>query len=149
MSGLTVQKKKYLIILHAIWKLLTYYSMYFNLDVPDDPTKLNVGIVRHDDNVTHITVTVRCPRKVASYFFLREPMKPILNEYLNIVLLPQYKELPPFAAGKSYDEVVDCLYVYSANYGENGYTYIDLIYVDNMQAYQAVRRDQKIQGITI
>lgn len=136
------KSKKYLIILYAIWKLVTYYAKLFKLAVPSDATKLPVKLTVDDDNVTHLIIEIPSSRTPAPYY-TGYNMKTIFNEYLNIVLLPSHKELIPFAGGNSVYDIVDCIYVYRAHVLTTGYAYIDIIYVDNMPAFRLTRNDKK------
>lgn len=138
--------KKYLIILYAIWELFTYYARLFKLDVPSDATKLPVKLSVDEDNVTHLIIEMPSSR-IPDPYYTGDSMKTIFNEYLNIVLLPSQKELSPFAGGNSVYDIVDCIYVYQAHVLTTGYTYIDVIYVDNMQAFRMVKNDRKIMEI--
>lgn len=144
MKKLTPQNKLYLSILYVIWELLMYYENLFGLKVPSNATRLSAGIMVDEDNVTHIIVDLPCTVPVSLYYD-SSAMKTILNEYLNIVLLPSCKELEPFSGGQSYLDMMDCLYIYNANCLSNGYCNIDIIYVDNMQAYKKVRADKNIK----
>ena len=135
--------KKYLIILFAIWELFTYYARLFKLDVPSDATKLPVKLSVDEDNVTHLIIEMPSSRTPDPYY-TGDAMKVIFNEYLNIVLLPEQPELQPFVGGKTRYDIIDCLYVNQAFVLTTGYTYIDIIYVDNMQAFRMVKNDRKI-----
>ena len=143
---LTKSSKKYLTILYVIWQLLTYYTKLFKLDVPSDATKLPVKLSVDDENITHLIVEIPSTRTPDPYY-TGDAMKAIFNEYLNIVLLPEQPELQPFAGGNSRYDIVDCIYVNQALVLTTGYTYIDIIYVDNMQAYRLVKSDRKIMEI--
>lgn len=138
--------KKYLIILYAIWELFTYYARLFKLDVPSDATKLPVKLSVDEDNVTHLIIEMPSSRTPDPYY-TGDAMKVIFNEYLNIVLLPEQPELQPFVGGKTRYDIIDCLYVNQAFVLTTGYTYIDIIYVDNMQAFRMVKNDRKIMEI--
>lgn len=138
--------KKYLIILYAIWELFTYYARLFKLDVPSDATKLPVKLSVDEDNVTHLIIEMLSSRTPDPYY-TGDAMKVIFNEYLNIVLLPEQPELQPFVGGKTRYDIIDCLYVNQAFVLTTGYTYIDIIYVDNMQAFRMVKKDRKIMEI--
>lgn len=138
--------KKYLIILFAIWELFTYYARLFKLDVPSDATKLPVKLSVDEDNVTHLIIEMPSSRTPDPYY-TGDAMKVIFNEYLNIVLLPEQPELQPFVGGKTRYDIIDCLYVNQAFVLTTGYTYIDIIYVDNMQAFRMVKNDRKIMEI--
>ena len=138
--------KQYLIILYTIWELLAYYAKFFNMEVPVDPTRLPVKLSVDDENITHLIIEIPSTRTPDPYY-TGDSMKTILNEYLNIVLLPSQKELSPFAGGNSAYDIVDCIYVYQAHVLTTGYTYIDIIYVDNMQAFRMVKDDRKIMEI--
>lgn len=138
--------KKYLIILYAIWELFTYYARLFKLDVPSDATKLPVKLSVDEDNVTHLIIEMLSSRTPDPYY-TGDAMKVIFNEYLNIVLLPEQPELQPFVGGKTRYDIIDCLYVNQAFVLTTGYTYIDIIYVDNMQAFRMVNKDRKIMEI--
>lgn len=143
---LTKSSKKYLTILYVIWELLSYYTKLFKLDVPSDATKLPLKLSVDDENITHLIVEIPSTRTPDPYY-TGDAMKAIFNEYLNIVLLPEQPELQPFAGGKTCYDIVDCLYVSQALVLTTGYTYIDIIYVDNMQAYRLVKSDRKIMEI--
>ena len=143
---LTKSSKKYLSILYVIWELLSYYTKLFKLDVPSDATKLPVKLSVDDENVTHLIVELPSTRTPDPYY-TGDAMKAIFNEYLNIVLLPEQPDLAPFSGGKSRYDLVDCLYVYQAHILTTGYSYIDIIYVDNMQAFRLVKSDRKIMEI--
>lgn len=143
---LTKSSKKYLTILYVIWQLLTYYTKLFKLDVPSDATKLPVKLSVDDENITHLIVEIPSTRTPDPYY-TGDAMKAIFNEYLNIVLLPEQPELQPFAGGNSRYDIVDCIYVNQALVLTTGYTYIDIIYVDNMQAFRMVKNDRKIMEI--
>lgn len=140
---LTKSSKKYLMIVYVIWELLTYYATLFKLDVPSDATKIPVKLSVDDDNITHLLVEIPSTRTPDPYY-TGEAMKTIFNEYLNIVLLPEQPELQPFVGGNSRYDIIDCLYVSQALVLTTGYTYIDIIYVDNMQAYRLVKSERKI-----
>ena len=135
--------KQYLIILYTIWELLAYYAKFFNMEVPVDPTRLPVKLSVDDENITHLIIEIPSTRTPDPYY-TGDSMKTILNEYLNIVLLPPQKELSPFSGGTSLYDTLDCLYVYRAHVLTTGYTYIDIIYVDNMQAFRFVKDDRQI-----
>ena len=137
------QSQRYLTLLYVIWELLTYYANLFKMKIPTDATKLPMKLSVDDDNITHLIVEVPSSRTPDPYYD-GDSMKTIFNEYLNIVLLPSQKELRPFIGGKSIYDVVDCLYVYQAHVLTTGYTYIDIVYVDNMQAYRLVKSERKI-----
>lgn len=138
--------KLYLQLLFVIWQLLDYYARLFKLDVPSDATKLPVKLSVDDENITHLIVEIPSTRTPDPYY-TGDAMKAIFNEYLNIVLLPEQKELQPFAGGNSRYDIVDCIYVSQAFVLTTGYTYIDIIYVDNMQAFRFVKSDRKIKEI--
>lgn len=143
---LTKQNQHYLSILYVIWELLTYYARLFKLNVPSDATKLPVKLSYYEDGVTHMIVEIPSTRTPDPYYD-GDSMKMIFNEYLNYVLLPQHKELNPFKGGTSRYDIIDCLYVNEAVVLTTGYTYIDIIYVDNMQAFRHVQNDMKIMKI--
>ena len=143
---LTKSSKKYLTILYVIQELLSYYSKFFKIKVSSDATKLPIKLSVDDDNITHLIVEIPSTRTPDPYY-TGDSMKTIFNEYLNIVLLPSQKELSAFAGGSSIYDVVDCLYVYQAFVLTTGYTYIDIIYVDNMQAFRMVKKDKNIMEI--
>lgn len=143
---LNKQNKLYLTLLYVIWELLTYYAKLFKLNVPSDATKLPVKLSYYEDGVTHMIVEIPSTRTPDPYYD-GDSMKMIFNEYLNYVLLPQHKELNPFKGGTSRYDIVDCLYVNEAVVLTTGYTYIDIIYVDNMQAFRHVQNDMKIMKI--
>lgn len=143
---LNKQNKLYLTLLYVIWELLSYYEKLFKLHVPSDATKIPVKLSYYEDGVTHLIVEIRSSRTPDPYY-TGESMKTIFNEYLNYVLLPQHKELNPFKGGTSRYDIVDCLYVNEAVVLTTGYTYIDIIYVDNMQAFRQVKNDMKIMKI--
>lgn len=138
--------KKYLTILYVIWQLLQYYQRLFKLDVPSDATKLPVKLSIDEENITHLIIEIPSSR-VPDPYYEGDSMKMIFNEYLNIVLLPEQPELPPFAGGNSRYDLLDCLYVKKAHVLTTGYTYIDIIYVDNMQAFRLVKSDKNIMEI--
>lgn len=140
------QTKLYLSLIYVIWELLEYYARLFKLDVPSDATKLPVKLSYYEDNVTHLIVEIPSARTPDPYY-TGDCMKTIFNEYLNYVLLPQHKELNPFKGGESRYDIIDCLYVNEAVVLTTGYTYIDFIYVDNMQAFRQVKKDMKIMTI--
>lgn len=141
---LTKTTKTYLLILYVVWKLLTYYEKFFELCVPSDATKLPVKLFIDDDNITHLVIEIQSFRTPDPYY-TGESMKDIFNEYLSIVLLPEQPELKAFAGGSSIYDVVDCLYVKNAYVLDNGYAYIDIIYVDNMQAFRLVKKETGIK----
>lgn len=143
---LSKQDKLYLSLLYVVWELLTYYARLFKLDVPTDATKLPVKLLIDEEGITHLIINIPSPRTPDPYYD-GNSMKTIFNEYLNFVLLPQHKELAPFAGGKTRFDIVDCLYVNEAVVLTTGYTYIDIIYVDNMQAFRLVKKDRKIMEI--
>lgn len=143
---LNKQNKLYLTLLYVIWELLTYYARLFKLDVPSDATKLPVKLSIDDENITHLIVEIPSTRTPDPYYS-GDSMKMIFNEYLNYVLLPEHKELNPFKGGTSRYDIIDCLYVNEAVVLTTGYTYIDIIYVDNMQAFRHVQSDMKIMEI--
>lgn len=142
---LTKQSKHYLSILYVIWELLTYYAKLFKLNVPSDATKIPIKLSHYEDGVTHLIVEIPSSR-IPDPYYDGDSMKTIFNEYLNIVLLPQ-QELKPFAGGNSRFDIVDSLYVNEAVVLTTGYTYIDFIYVDNMQAFRQVKSDMNIMRI--
>lgn len=148
MKRLAKADQLYLIILYAIWELLSYYEKLFKLEVPSDATKLPVTITSDENDITHLLVEVPSSRTPDPYY-TGECMKLILNEYMNIILLPEHPELKPFQGGDSRFDLVDCLYVYQAHVlgNRNGYTYahFDIIYVDNMQAFKFVRADNEFK----
>ena len=133
--------QRYLTLLYVMWSLLTYYTKLFKLDVPSDATKLPVKLFVDDDNITHLIVEIPSVGTPDPYY-TGDAMKAIFNEYLNIVLLPEQPELQPFAGGNSRYDIVDCLYVSQALVLTTGYTYIDFIYIDNMQAFRLVKSDR-------
>ncbi len=135
-------QKIYLTIIYVIWKLLDYYSDFFRMEVPSDATQVPVKLSVDEDNVTHLIVEIPSTR-VPDPYYQGDSMKSIFNEYLNIVLLPEQPELQPFAGGKTHFDIVDCLYVSQALVLTTGYTYIDFVYIDNMQAFRAVKADNK------
>lgn len=143
---LTKSSKKYLMILYVMWQLLTYYAKLFKLDVPSDATKLPVKLSADDENITHLIVEVPSERTPDPYY-TGDAMKVIFNEYLNIVLLPEQPELQPFAGGKTRYDIIDCLYVSQAFVLTTGYTYIDFIYIDNLQAFRFAKSEKKIMEI--
>lgn len=144
--SLKKQNKLYLSIVYVLWELLAYYESLFKLNVPTDATKLPVKLSVDDKNVTHLIVELPSTRTPDPYY-TGDAMKAIFNEYLNIVLLPEQPDLAPFSGGNSRSDLVDCLYVYQAHILTTGYSYIDIIYVDNMQAFRLVKSDRKIMEI--
>ena len=144
--SLKKQNKVFLSIVYVLWELLAYYESLFKLDVPTDATKLPVKLSVDDENVTHLIVELPSTRTPDPYY-TGDAMKAIFNEYLNIVLLPEHPDLAPFSGGKSRYDLVDCLYVYQAHILTTGYSYIDIIYVDNMQSFRLVKSDRKIMEI--
>lgn len=139
---LTKTSQKYLTILYVIWELLIYYEKFFKLDVPSDATKLPVKLSTDDENITHIIVKIPSTSSPDPYYN-GENMKTIFNEYVKIVLLPEQPDLTPFAGGNSRYDIVDCLYVNEVFVRTTGYTYVDIIYVDNMQAFNFVKSKNK------
>lgn len=146
MGKLKKTDKLFLTIIYVLWELLFYYRDFFSLEIPDDPTRLSVKLSYYEDNITHIIVETPSTRDPDPYY-KGDSMKTIFNEYLNVVLLPQYPELKPFAGGSSRYDLVDCIYVDRAYVLTNGYSYIDFIYVDNMQAFRHVKDDMNIKKI--
>ena len=143
---LTKSSKKYLMIVYVVWELLTYYATLFKMQIPTDATKLPIKLSIDDDNITHLIVEVPSSRTPDPYYD-GDSMRTIFNEYLNIVLLPEQPELQPFVGGNSRYDVIDCLHVNEAFVLTTGYTYIDIIYIDNMQAFRMVKNDKKIMEI--
>lgn len=151
MQKLKKQEKAYLLILYVLWNLLDYHADLYYLNVPPNATKLRTKIACGRDNVTHILLDTACtalPRPYCS----PSAMKDVFNEYLNIMMLHLCKELEPFTPADpfnnpsfSYNDLIDCLYVYKVSILDNGHCMIDLIYIDNMQAYRKVRADQNIR----
>lgn len=142
MKRLAKADQLYLIILYAIWELLTYYAELFKMEVPSNATKLPVNIIRDENDITHLLVEIPSTR-IPDPYYTGESMKLIFNEYLNVMLLPEHPELKPFQGGNSRFDLVDCLYVYKAHVLGNGYAHLDIIYIDNMQAFQLVRSDNR------
>ena len=108
MKRLAKADQLYLIILYAIWELLSYYEKLFKLEVPSDATKLPVTIIRDENDITHLLVEVPSSRTPDPYY-TGESMKLIMNEYMNIMLLPEHPELKPFQGGGSRFDLMDCL----------------------------------------
>jgi hypothetical protein len=113
------------------------------MEVPTDATKLPIKLWVDSNNVTHLIVEVPSIRTPDPYY-QGDSMKTIFNEYLNVVLLPKCKELKPFVGGHLLSDKVDCLYCVEAFVLTTGYTYIDFIFVDNMQAFRLVKEDNKV-----
>lgn len=139
--SVSIESKIYLDIIFVLWKLIGYYENLFKLETPSNATKLPVRLSM-DGNITHLIIEVPSTRTPDPYY-TGDAMKAIFNEYLNIVLLPEQNELKPFSGGKSIYDIVDCLYVYEAYVLTTGFAHIDVIFVDNMEAFQFVKADNR------
>lgn len=151
MQKLKKQEKEYLLILYVLWNLLDYHADLYYLNVPPNATKLRAKIACERDNVTHILLDAVCMAPPGLHYS-PSAMKEVFNEYLNIMMSYSCRELAPFSPADpfnnpsfSYNDQIDCLYVYRVAILDNGHCMIDLIYIDNMQAYRKVRADQNIR----
>lgn len=137
MERLKKDSKQFHDILYVIWQLLEYYANFFGYDVPDTAHELQAKIFT-DGTLTKIRVSVPCIIGFDTPYTVKD-MRSIMNEYLQIML--QHSDLPPFAAGDSYNEMVETLFI--TVIVTNGHYYdLDFLYVDNMEAYRKVTENR-------
>lgn len=141
MEKLTQSSKKFHDILYYIWQLVTYYADYFGYDAPESAHQLQAKLFR-DGTLTKIRVSVPRIKEIETLYNV-EQMRLIMNEYLGLLL--QHSDLLPFAAGSSYHETIEPLYI--SILVTNGYYFdFDFLWVDNMDAYRTVK-ENNIQNI--
>ncbi len=144
MEKLTKSSKKFHDIQYIIWKLMVYYADYFGYDAADLAHDLYIKLF-YDKTLTKIRVSVPRIQGFNTPYTVND-MRIIMNEYLQLLL--QDSDLPPFAAGKNYYEIVEPLYI--TIIVTNGHYYdFDFLYVDNLDAYRTVKESRTENIISI
>lgn len=144
MKKLTESSKLFHDIIYHIWQLLTYYADYFGYDVPASAHRLSVGLF-YDRTLTKIRVSVPCIKEFESKHTVEE-IRAIMNE--SIAILLQGSSLQPFAAGKNFNEIVEPLFI--TILVSNGlYCDMDFLWVDNLDAYEVVKKNELESILTI
>lgn len=137
---LTKYSLEYHMIIYYIWQLVDYYSVLFNVDTSQAPSEIITKLMQAE-GISYIRFSFpKAERK--SYGALVRHMKQVYNQYLRYVLLPQQRILKPFCADA--DDIygmLEALYV-NLVFEDDGYIYLDVIYVDNYDAYNHVRNDE-------
>lgn len=144
MKKLTENSKLFHDIIYYIWQLLAYYADYFGYDVPESAHRLSIKLF-HDRTLTKIRVSVPCIKEFEPKHTVEE-MRAILNE--SIAILLQGSSLQPFAAGKNFNEIVEPLFI--TILVSNGlYCDMDFLWVDNLDAYEVVKKNELESILTI
>jgi len=134
---LTPASFHFLRIIYVIHQILTYYADLFGIDVPESPKDLNAEIFQNK-NIRYIRFLVPVIKEFNSEYSLLEIRK-ILNEYLQVTLA-SCKAFPPFCAGRSYHDMMEQLYIKTYTCSDSGYLLMDVLYIDNMDAYRLARQ---------
>ena len=129
--------KTFLNILFYIYVTVTYYSNLMNIIVPNDIQKVPVSIL-DDAEKTMLRFSFQ-KNKNGSRIHTVLQIADILNDYLQIVLLPNQTDLQPFQCGTSIHDAIEPLYV-DMVFEDEYYINIDVIFVDNPLAFQYIKR---------
>lgn len=132
-NTLTKKDLIYFHILHTIWKLVDYYSGLFGIDAGECATEIPCDICTKD-GMTFLRFSFQ-PLTSSTYSVAQ--MAEIMQEYLQVCLLPQQDFLKPYQGGTGQYDIVESLYVDSIQYTAEGYQ-LNVIYIDNTVTYQYV-----------
>lgn len=141
MEKLKENSKLFHEILYHIWELLAYYADLFGYDVPEAAHQISAKLFQ-DGTLTKIRVSVPRIRDFEPQYSVLD-MRSAMNEYLTLIL--QHSDLPPFAAGSNYNEIVEPLYM-TILLSDGLWYNMDFLFVDNMDAYRVVK-DNKAENI--
>ena len=144
MKKLTENSKLFHDIIYHIWQLLTYYADCFGYDVPASAHRLSVGLF-YDRTLTKIRVSVPCIKEFESKHTVEE-IRAIMNE--SIAILLQGSSLRPLAAGKNFNEIVEPLFI-TILVSDGSYYDMDFLWVDNLDAYEVVKKNELESILTI
>lgn len=137
MKKLTENSKLFHDLIYYIWVLVSYYSDIFGYNAPESAHKMRAKLFR-TGTLTKIRVSVPRIMDTASAYSVKE-MRLIMNEYLELLL--QDSPFPPFTAGKNINEIVEPLYI-TIIVNSNGYFDFDFLWVDNLDAYRIVKKNE-------
>lgn len=136
---LTKCSMEYLTILFIVWQLVDYYSVLFQVDAGSNPAETITRLLEKD-GITYLRLSF--PKVEREPYGRRVfKMKRIYNEYLRYALLPEQDILKPFSAGSDYADIIEPLYV-DMVYEDDTHINLNVIYIDNMEAYTYVRNDE-------
>lgn len=134
---LTSASFHFLRILYVLHQILTYYAELIGIDVPESPKDLNSQIFQNN-NIRYIRFTVPLIQEQQTDYSMLD-IRRILNEYLQVTLASS-KSFPPFCAGRSYHDMIEQLYIKTCVSSDSGYLWLDVLYIDNMDAYRLARQ---------
>lgn len=131
---------KFLSIIYAIWNLVSYYGKLFQIDAGDEPLKTSVKL-SEKNGITVLRFTFN-QVFTKEYRYPPEQMKSIYNDYLRYVILPSINELRPFIGDSGIYGIMEPLYIDKIT-TDMGLIHLDVIYIDNHQAFNYVRDNEK------
>lgn len=137
MKKLTENSKLFHDLIYYIWVLVSYYADIFGYNAPESAHKMRAKLFR-TGTLTKIRISVERIMDTASAYSVKE-MRLIMNEYLELLL--QDSPFPPFTAGKNINEIVEPLYI-TIIVNSNGYFDFDFLWVDNLDAYRIVKKNE-------
>lgn len=124
-------------IMHAIWSDVVEYADMLGFEAPMDLFDMYSEIV-HIGACSIIHVELMADMDEGEYS--NEEIREILNEYLNIVLMPE-SEIQPYSNG---EEIVESLYLHSVRHDvEKGCMNLDFLYINNEEAFRLYKGDMK------
>lgn len=128
-------KSLYQQIKQVIDYLLYYYKDMFGFNMQKVKIKYeqkNMGKC----GITYFTVTV--PKTNISCTYTVQEMKQIMQEYMEICILPA-SQIPPYSVG---EELLESLYIDSIR--EKGKKYIlEIVYIDDVTAFRFVKNSKR------
>ena len=137
---LTKCSMEYMSILFLIWQVVDYYAVLFHVDAGENPTT-TISKLLEKDGISYVRLSFPKTEYVSYGCKLVQKMKRVYNEYLRYCLLPDQKLLKPFSAGSSIHDIMESLYV-DLVYEDDTYINMDIVYIDNLEAYNYVRADE-------
>lgn len=140
MKNLNICKKEFLLLLHAIWSLCSYYISLFHIIPADTPQEMKYRLDVDDTNVTHIIIEVAKNLDAPRNNYTLDDMKSIINEYISFTFATEYPEIKPFVFGSCMD-MHESLYLFNVIDTGKHYTF-DFVYVDSPLAYHMVKKDE-------
>lgn len=131
---------QFLSIIYAIWNLVNYYGKLFQVDAGDEPMKTSVKLSEKNGiTILHFTFNQTFTKE---YRYAPDKMKQIYNEYLRYAILPSIDNLKPFIGGSGIYDIMEPLYI-DRIVADMDLIHIDVIYIDNRQAFKYVQSDEK------
>lgn len=131
---------EYHMIIYIIWQLVDYYSILFSVDTSQAPSEIITRLMQ-TKGISYIRFSFPKVERV-EYKAVVLKMKHVYNQYLRYVLLPHQDVIRPFCAdGDAIYGMLEALYV-NMVFEDDSYINLDVIYVDNFEAYNHVRNDE-------